>query len=298
MRLSDSGLKGVLPSKACSTMPSSRSPRDMSWYSARALRTLRRRFSIRTPVWTRSTRNCGSVAMVTNVPWYTDTRQVPRRLGANYRAARRMSRRASLLHRRQVLREPLQALRPPHFHPRDILRGLAGSLHDLRPHCECRPAGILSQGHSGEHFKHRLAFAVERGAYKDNPLRFDDLPILAGHRINRTVGCAHVDADGASRPRVQLADGVRESMRTPPLLHVFGIGPSLEDERTRRIKCARHDEFPLLHRGVGDGAIFSFGHAFSPQSSFCSDRCLNDRNFLSRTGDIAQPNRRLHAVAA
>src|SRR5271156_1900448 len=176
---------------------------------------------MRTPVWTRSMRNSGSVAIVTNVPWYTDTRQmIPdgcrAAWGANYWAARRMSRCASLLHRRQVLREPLQALRPPHFHPRDILRGLAGSLHDLRPHCECRPAGILSQGHSGEHFKHRLAFAVERGAYKDYPLRLDALPILAGHRINRTVGSAHVDADGASGPRVQLADGVRESMRTPP----------------------------------------------------------------------------------
>src|ERR1700687_5055181 len=53
MRLSDSALKGVLPSKAWRTMPSSRSPSDMSWYSARALRTLRRRFAMRTPVWTR-----------------------------------------------------------------------------------------------------------------------------------------------------------------------------------------------------------------------------------------------------
>src|SRR6476469_7836575 len=36
-------------------MPSRRSPRLRSWYSASPLRTLRMRFSIRTPVWTRST---------------------------------------------------------------------------------------------------------------------------------------------------------------------------------------------------------------------------------------------------
>src|SRR5258708_28197437 len=36
-------------------MPSRRSPSDRSWYSARALSTFTNRFSIRTPVWIRST---------------------------------------------------------------------------------------------------------------------------------------------------------------------------------------------------------------------------------------------------
>src|SRR6476469_5935501 len=46
---------GCFPSKTCRTIPSSKSPSDMSWYSASPLRTFRMRFSSRTPVWTRST---------------------------------------------------------------------------------------------------------------------------------------------------------------------------------------------------------------------------------------------------
>src|SRR5262245_57932566 len=55
MVFSVSRLKGALPSKAWRTMPSSRSPRVMSLDSARPFRTLRMRFSSRTPVCTRWT---------------------------------------------------------------------------------------------------------------------------------------------------------------------------------------------------------------------------------------------------
>ena len=47
--------KGALPSKACRTMPSSKSPSVRSSESASAFSTLSIRFSRRTPVWTRST---------------------------------------------------------------------------------------------------------------------------------------------------------------------------------------------------------------------------------------------------
>src|SRR5258706_1603959 len=73
MRSSEAALNGVLQSKACSTMPSSRSPRVMSWYSAKAFRTLSSRFSIRTPVCTRSTSSFGSSVMCTNVSQYIGT---------------------------------------------------------------------------------------------------------------------------------------------------------------------------------------------------------------------------------
>lgn len=46
---------GDLPSKLCRTIPSSRSPRLISRWVARAFRTFRMRFSMRTPVCTRST---------------------------------------------------------------------------------------------------------------------------------------------------------------------------------------------------------------------------------------------------
>src|SRR5690242_4625184 len=62
-----SGPKGHFPSNAWSTMPSMRSPRVRSWYSANAFITLRIRFSRRTPVCTRST------AYAPSLPWYICT---------------------------------------------------------------------------------------------------------------------------------------------------------------------------------------------------------------------------------
>src|SRR5687767_8047907 len=50
-------------------MPSRRSPRERSWYSARPLRTLTRRFSMRTPVWMRST-----AILSLMQPWYKCTK--------------------------------------------------------------------------------------------------------------------------------------------------------------------------------------------------------------------------------
>ena len=60
----DPELNGVLPSNACSTIPSKRSPSEMSRHSARPFSTFSVRFSSRTPVWTRS--------MVFMLSWYTD----------------------------------------------------------------------------------------------------------------------------------------------------------------------------------------------------------------------------------
>src|ERR1700678_3831242 len=70
MRSSDAGLNGVFPSKACSTMPSSTSPKVRSWYSAKAFSTFKIRFSMRTPVCTRSTTSFCSSTIRTNVPRY------------------------------------------------------------------------------------------------------------------------------------------------------------------------------------------------------------------------------------
>src|SRR5437588_2235387 len=72
MRRSDSSLKGHLPSKACSTIPSSKSPSVRSWYSAKPFSTLSRRFSMRTPVCTRSTTRRSSIC-VFMVPMYQGT---------------------------------------------------------------------------------------------------------------------------------------------------------------------------------------------------------------------------------
>src|SRR5271157_227176 len=71
--------KGALPSKACSTMPSSRSPSVMSFSSASPLRTFSSRFSMRTPVWTRSTTmGCSSCSFIVLMYQYTKVLSRPR----------------------------------------------------------------------------------------------------------------------------------------------------------------------------------------------------------------------------
>src|SRR5271156_4206231 len=77
-----SALNGALPSKACRTIPSSKSPSVIFLYSASALSTFTMRRSMRTPVWIRSTSMCLEVLAMrlsrdfgTNVPWYQGSRQ-------------------------------------------------------------------------------------------------------------------------------------------------------------------------------------------------------------------------------
>src|SRR6201996_892472 len=77
-------LNGTLPSKACRMIPSSRSPSVMSFCSATAFNTFKSRFSMRTPVCTRSTstnsRSCfPAIRLVPmyqytkiNWPWFSD----------------------------------------------------------------------------------------------------------------------------------------------------------------------------------------------------------------------------------
>src|SRR5947208_1042847 len=62
IRWSVSDENGGRFANACRTMPSSNSPNDRSWYSASALRTLTMRFSMRTPVCTRTTNGADSDA--------------------------------------------------------------------------------------------------------------------------------------------------------------------------------------------------------------------------------------------
>src|SRR5437868_6873025 len=85
MRSSEAWLNGHLPSKACRTMPSSKSPSVRSWYSAKAFKTFTRRFSIRTPVCTRSTSR-GLLSMRTKVPRYHIQVQGAARILATSRA--------------------------------------------------------------------------------------------------------------------------------------------------------------------------------------------------------------------
>src|SRR5581483_7223429 len=96
MRSIEAGENGTLPSKACNRMPSSKSPSVKSWYSANAFRTLSSRFSMRTPVCTRSMMYSSLIG--TNVPWYVlifQSRDDPRfnlfyNLGLSFRTKARL----------------------------------------------------------------------------------------------------------------------------------------------------------------------------------------------------------------
>jgi hypothetical protein len=73
--------------------------------------------------------------------------------------------------------------------------------------------------------------------------------ILADHRIDGAVGRAHVDADGAAGPDIELADRIREALRAPPLRHAIGIGPRREHSLERRIEHVCEQELALGRPG-------------------------------------------------
>src|SRR5215470_13010052 len=110
MRLRESSLKGHFPSKACSTMPSNKSPKVMSWYSAKPFSTLSRRFSMRTPVCTRSTSRGSFVVIM--VPMYRGNYPAHKvslfekcklRHGAGSKQERRQNTNRRLIDREEVL---------------------------------------------------------------------------------------------------------------------------------------------------------------------------------------------------
>jgi hypothetical protein len=53
------------------------------------------------------------------------------------------------------------------------------------------------------------------------------------------MGAAHVDADRAAWPHIQLTNRVRKSVRTPPLGHALWIGLHLPHKLTSNVEDSR-----------------------------------------------------------
>lgn len=68
------------------------------------------------------------------------------------------------------------------------------------------------------------------------------------HQICRAVWSAHVNAKGASWPRIQFPDGACKAVRAPEPDYVLGIVKCLEDQFTRCIEHARDDNDKVFLR--------------------------------------------------
>ena len=86
---------------------------------------------------------------------------------------------------------------------------------------------------------------------EDQPLRLHDLAIAALEPVVDAFGRTHADPKEAARPNVRLLRRYREAARRSlPVLQVLGIGPTFEDEFTRRIEQARDDQLILRRFGA------------------------------------------------
>src|SRR5260370_18355135 len=90
-----------------------------------------------------------------------------------------------------------------------------------------------------------LPFSSSAALVKTSLSGFNDFPVNAGHWIDGAIRAAHVNADGATGPSVQLAYPVRKSLRTPPLRHALCFGPGFEHQLSRGVKDSRYTHLRL-----------------------------------------------------
>ena len=83
-----------------------------------------------------------------------------------------------------------------------------------------------------------FSLLVERGGEEDEALGRGDLLVLAAHGKDDAVGRAHVDADEATGAEIDLAAGVGETLRTPPLLEFVDVGQACQT-RDRGARMSR-----------------------------------------------------------
>src|SRR5579872_437839 len=171
----------------------------------------------------------------------------------------------------QVICQPLQTLRPAHLHTFEVLRRHRSLMKHLCVQSQSRFAVLLSKSDRVSDVEHRIAVFIERAADEYNSFRFDDFLEHTFHGIDDAVRSAHVDTDLAARTQVQLANRVGESVRSPPLRHLFGISPGSEDNLPGRVEDAGDRQIPFRLRLCGSSVCALCGHASSPYSSrYCS----------------------------
>src|SRR5260370_132631 len=138
----------------------------------------------------------------------------------------------------QILAEPVECLRPAF---RSAAR-CVGFERICLPHGESRPALLIRKRNCGPDLVARL---VVDDPLEYDALRLNDLEVRALKWIVLAVRPAHHEPKFASRAEIHLAGRQGETSGPPPLLHVFRLGPRLEDKLARRIEYAldRHLAF-------------------------------------------------------
>src|SRR5215472_13517958 len=121
---------------------------------------------------------------------------------------------------RDMLREPVDALRPAGFHALEHAPGIVDARDREALHGEFRPAAVLDKGDGRESLEQDPAFPIDRDVVEDEPRGRIDHAEYAGHWMLAAVGRAHDDAQRAADPRIDLTDWVREALRTPPAREV------------------------------------------------------------------------------
>src|SRR5512134_2737839 len=177
-----------------------------------------------------------------------------------------------MLRLRQVIFELIQSFVPPLLAHVALRARFERSMMQREP---C-PVALLVEGHREQRFlrpvgahavllrRDRVAFFIRKGIGADDLLRPHDLAIDALPPILLSVGRAHAVMKDASRAQIDLADGRRESFRTPPAHQALGLGPRLENLFARRIEKTRDYECILLRLYAPGGTGCSFSHGYSP----------------------------------
>src|SRR5580700_12332970 len=112
--------------------------------------------------------------------------------------------------------------------------------------------------------------------------------------IIAAVGAVHDEAPDAARPEFETRRGGGETVRSPPLRQMLGIGPDRKHQLARRVELADTDDRARILIEIE--ATF-YGHVSCPWLSAAwlaelSDRRRGDQNFPRRTGDSVRANRR------
>src|SRR5580700_4277491 len=112
--------------------------------------------------------------------------------------------------------------------------------------------------------------------------------------IIAAVRAVHDETPNAARPELEARRRGGETVRSPPLRQVLGIGPDRKHQIARRVELADTDDRARILIEIE--ATF-YGHVSCPWLSAIwpaalSDRHRDDRGFPRRTGDSVRASRR------
>ena len=123
-----------------------------------------------------------------------------------------------------MLGETIQALVPALLHVGKLWEDSRSRFHDNAMQRERCLAFVFDERDRVKHFELGVAFGILKGARgKDQPFRFNDFVKDALAWVYYAIGSAHVNAESAAEPYVQLAHRVRKVQSPQRCLYTFGF---------------------------------------------------------------------------